>query len=159
VLDASIGVAMRHGTAKGDPLFTRRTAQGDSSVAQRRRARRIRRPRPQMEPHTTQLIDQFDTETPLRVWAAGIDGHLCNTACSFVLRCHCRPPCRNPRVALAYLILMCPCITTMNVVNCVYMPRSAVRGSAMTLLLLSTSMTGVEPGLWLQRPVRPLRYQ
>src|SRR5215471_2794177 len=50
-------------------------------------------------------------------------------------------------------------MTTMKVQKTVYPPRSAVRGSGIKWLLLSTFRTGVGPGLCDQYPLRPLRYQ
>lgn len=54
---------------------------------------------------------------------------------------------RPPLQCSAQLILMWPCMTTMNVQNTVYPPRFAVRGSGIRWLLLCTFRTGVPPGL------------
>lgn len=54
------------------------------------------------------------------------------------------------KISVLYLILICPCITTIKVQKLVYGPRSAVRGSGIVTALLSRFVTGVLPGLCVQ---------
>ena len=91
----------RHDPAVGVPLLSRWAMEGRSAIAKWGWSRRPNLARGKPLPDLLQTLELPAVDVPLWVWPTRVDQR------------------RRYALSLTHLILMCPCITTMKVQNCV----------------------------------------
>src|SRR6266403_2011579 len=134
-LEAAVGIESAH-VVHRDHAAVRKPAgalpavQRAAAVPQRRRIRRRGPGVLQLLPQPSQIARRRGRHLPLRIRPPRIQARR-----------------GGARPSPTHAILMCPCMTVMNVQKFVYIPRLAVRGSGIRCPLLSTFVTGVDPGL------------